>query len=1022
MKNLLLFFLLQLFTTAALFAQDRIVKGKIVDEKGEELPIVNIKVLGSNIVTVSDMGGKYQITVPSDTSTLVYTFIGMATQYERVNNRSIVNVTMEQDLQHLEEVMVVAYGTTTKEAFTGSAETIDDEVLKDRAVTSFDKALQGTTPGLMVSSSSGQPGSASTIRIRGIGSISAGSAPLYVLDGVPMTGSITDLNPNDIASVTVLKDAAAASLYGSRAANGVILITTNQGKSGETKISLNSQFGVSSRISEGYALMNSSQIYEHTWRGLYNRALNDNLSAEEAIDYAHENVEGIVGFNPFSSENPLGDDGKVINGTHVHTNTNWRDELYKNGLVNNHNLNISGGNDLTKVFFSLGYYDDTGIILSSDYTRYTSKINVSHKINDFLTAGVNSMLSYSKTNAPPNGSQGSNPVRSVEVINAASPVYNDDGTYNWDNKAVLDFNPIGLAEKDKYLYETKRGVLNSYLNVDFTKNLSFKTTLGIDNSINKGLNYYNREHGNGEGVDGRSVMSQSDNLTWNVSNLFNYNLYRENFSVTLLAGQEAAGQNISSLSSGVTGFAVDGYYDLIWGSQPSKPSSSTSEWTLVSYLGQAKFDIKDRYYFSGSIRTDGSSRFGKNHKYGVFYSIGGGWRINNENFMRDISWINHLKIRSSYGTSGNNNIGNYSFLGLYSGGADYSGFAGLTPTQLDNQDIRWEKISNFNIGFESRLIRNLTLSAEYYIRHSDGLLYSKPLSASKGFGSILTNLGAMDNKGFELAMSYDIKTNSDFYSTIGFNISTNKNTVLKLTTEKVVSGTKLIEEGASLYQFYLTEWAGVDPSNGKPLWYVNHTGENGTELPASAFKDPNGSERLVTSEYGDAERVRLGSALPTVFGGVNYSVGYKNLELSLLFSYSYGNKVYNHDYATSMHDGQAPGNNLAADALNAWTPDNIYTDVPRYVINNTDRGNEMSSRFMEDGSYIRLKNVTLAYRLPSRLCNKMGISGLRAYVSGENLWTLTSYKGFDPEMSINGVTGSNIPGVKVVSTGFNLDF
>ncbi|KXX68827.1 TonB-dependent receptor [Flammeovirga sp. SJP92] len=1022
MKNILLFFLLQLFAVTSLFAQEKIVKGKVVDEEGVELPVVNIQVLGTNIITVTDMTGNYQVTVPSDSSTLIFTFLGMANQYERVNNRSVINVTMEQNLQHLEEVMVVAYGTTSKEAFTGSAEVVDDEVLKNRAVTSFDKALQGTTPGLMVSSSSGQPGAASTVRIRGIGSLSASSSPLYVLDGVPMTGSITDINPNDIASVTVLKDAAAASLYGSRAANGVILITTNQGKSGQTKISLNSQFGVSSRISDGYQLMNSSQIYEHSWQGLYNRGLSDDMSAEQARQYAHDNVESIVGFNPFSTEAPLDQNGKVIPGTHVHTDTDWRNELYKNGLVNNHNLNVSGGNDLTKVFFSLGYYDDTGTILSSNYTRYTSKINVSHKINDFLTAGVNSMLSYSKTNAPPSGSEGANPVRSVEIINAASPVYNADGSYNWDNKAVFDFNPIGLAEKDKYLYETKRGVLNSYLKADFTKNLSFKTTLGIDNSINKGVNYYNPEHGNGAGVNGRSTMSQSDNIAWNLSNILSYNLYRENYSIEVLAGQEAAGQSISTVSSGVTDFSVDGYYDLVWGSKPTQPGSFTTQWNLVSYLGQAKIDFLDRYYLSGSIRTDGSSRFGKNNKYGVFYSFGGGWRINNENFMRDISWINHLKLRSSYGTSGNNNIGNYASLGLYGSGANYGGYAGLTPVQLENQDLSWEKITSFNVGLESRLINKLTLSAEYYIRHSDGLLFSQPLSASKGFGSILTNLGAMDNKGVELALSYDIKTGTNFYSTVGFNVSTNKNTILELTTDEIVNGTKLIEEGASLYQFYLREWAGVNPENGRPLWYVNHSGENGESMPTSAFEDPNGSGKLVTSEYNDAERVRLGTALPTIFGGLNYMVGYRNLELSVYFSFSYGNKVYNHDYASNMHDGVNPGGNLAASALNAWTPDNIHTDIPRYITNNTDRGNEMSSRYLEDGSYVRLKNVTLAYRLPKRLCEKAGLSSVRAFVSGENLWTLTNYNGFDPEMSINGVTGNNIPGVKVVSTGFNLDF
>ncbi|MEH0155164.1 TonB-dependent receptor [Limibacter armeniacum] len=1023
MKKLIGLVLLNFLFLNSLLAQEVRVEGHVHDQSGVTLPGVNITVTGSEKGTVSNIEGYYSIIVPSDTSSLIFSFIGMQTIVENVNGRSKVNVIMKDASQELESVIVVAYGTSTKEAFTGAAEVLDEKLIENRPVTSFEKALQGTTAGLMVTSGSGQPGASATVRVRGVGSLSANSAPLYVLDGIPMAGSISDLNPNDIEGITVLKDAAAASLYGSRAANGVILITTKQGKSGNTRISVNSQLGVSQRISDGYALMNSTQIYEHTWLGLYNQALLNGKSTDEAKNLAHKNVESIVGFNPFGVDAPLDNNGKLIPGTLVNTDTDWRDLVYNTGIIQNHNLNIMGGSDVTKVFFSLGYYDDSGTTLNSNFQRYTSKVNVTHKINNFLTAGINTHLSYSKTNAPPSGTEGANPVRAAEIINAASPVYNADGSYNWDNKAVFDFNPIGLAEMDKYRYETKRGIVNSYLNVAITPSLSFRTSAGIDNSNDKGLNYYNPEHGNGAGVNGRTTMSQSENLAWNISNILSYNIENDYSNLELLVGQEAIGEDYSLISAGVTGFSVPGYEDMVWGSKPESPASLTSSWNMISYLGQAKYDYQNRYFLSVSIRRDGSSRFGQNNKYGLFYSAGGGWRVTEESWMPQMSWLNNLKFRGSYGTSGNNSIGNYASLGLYGSGANYGGYSGITPVQLSNDDLSWEKISSFNIGMESRILNRIDLTVEYYQRKSDGLLFSRPLSAAKGFGSILTNLGAMVNTGYEATLSYEMIRRKNLSSTIGLNVSTNANKILSLSTDQIVSGTKLLEEGSSIYQFYMREWAGVNPDNGQPMWYVNADSDDkeGDNSQGSAFMDPLGSGREVTSEYNDAERIRLGTSLPDFFGGVNYNLTYKGLELSCYFYFSYGGKIYNLDYASNMHDGTQPGYNLAADAINAWTPNNKYTDVPRYVVNGTDRGNEMSSRFLEDASYVRLKNITLAYNLSETQSEKLHLKGLRVFVSGENLWTLTNFKGFDPEGVINGTTNNTVPGVKVITGGLKLD-
>lgn len=1005
------------------FAQSIKVEGQVNDQNGLPLPGVTIVVKGNTLGTVSNFDGHYTIDVPSVDASLVFSFIGMQTLTVPVNKRSVINVVLKEDFEELQTVMVVAYGTTTKEAYTGSAAVVDKKVIEARPVSSFEKALQGATAGLMVSSGSGQPGSEATVRIRGIGSLSAGSAPLYVLDGVPMSGSMSDINPNDIDSVTILKDAAASSLYGSRAANGVILITTKQGKSGTTKITVSSQLGVAERISKGYDLMNSTQFYEQSWMGLYNQAILEGKTVSEAQAYAHKDVKDVVGYNPFGVDNPLDNNGKLKPGTLVLTNTDWRDAVYKTGIIQNHNLNVAGGTEATKVFMSLGYFNDSGTTLQSNFKRITNKINVSHKINSFLNVGMNTNLSYSKTNAPPGGSQGANPVRSAEVINSASPIYNGDGTFAWDNKAVFDFNPVGLAALDQYLYTTKRAVLNAYLDLDISPSFKFRTTGGVDTSLDYGLNYYNPDHGNGRGVNGRSTASRSDLLSWNVSNILTYTYTKDSSLLEVLLGQEALGTDFSALSAEVTDFSVPGKPDLVWGSKPGQPGSFTSSSNMVSYLTQIKYDLDKRYYMSASARLDGSSRFGKNNKYGLFYSVGGGWNISKESWMPEWSWMNKAKLRASYGTSGNNTIGNYASLGLYGSGANYGGFPGLTPTQLANNDLSWEKIQSFNVGLDLTLFNNFDATLEYYNRNSDGLLFARPLSAGTGIGTILSNLGAMTNNGFEASFKYRLIDNDIINSSIGFNISTNVNKITRLTTKKIVSGTKLLEEGNSIYQFYMREWAGVNPDNGMPMWFVNADSDDREEntLPGSAFLDPLGSGRQVTSTFSDAERKRLGNSLPKVFGGVNYDISYKNFSLNLFLYYSVGGKVYNSDYATNMHDGTQSGNNLAVDAAKAWTPNNRYTDVPRYVKNNTDQSEQMSSRFIEDASYLRLKNINVSYQFSENICKTLKLNSLRAFVSAENLLTFTKFKGFDPEVAINGTTNNNIPGVKVVTMGLKLD-
>lgn len=1024
MKKTLLGMVFALLLFLPAVSQDFAVEGTVRDSQtGEALIGASVVLHGTTTGAITDLDGNYSLVLSSGADTLVFSYVGMQTLLIAVNGRSRIDVQLNPATEELEEVMVVAYGTVTKEAYTGSAGVVKSETIEDRPVTSFEKALQGTTAGLQVTSSSGQPGASATVRIRGIGSLSAGSSPLYVVDGVPLSGGLSDINPNDIENLTVLKDAAAASLYGSRAANGVIIVTTKQGKKGDTRISFSSQTGVSSRISKGYQLMNSSQFYEHSWMGLYNQALLDGDLLEDARNFANDNVLEIVGFNPFAVDQPLDEKGKVIPGTAVLTDTDWRDLVYKTGFIQDYNLNVSGGNQDTRVFFSMGYFKDNGTTIGSDYQRFSGKLNATHKVNNFLTAGMSSHFSYANTNAPPAGSEHANPVRSAEVINAATPLMNPDGSYNWDNTAVFDFNPVALSEMDIYAYKGKRALLSSFLDFQLLPSLKFKTTGAIDYSDDDGLNHYNPYHGNGAGVNGRSTMSASNNMAWNISNILSWDRQGDLSRTEVLIGQEAHGERFSVLSAGVTDFSVAGKPDLVWGAEPETPSSSYSEWRMISYLGQARYSYDGRYYASASLRTDGSSRFGEDNKYGLFYSLGASWRITQESWFPSTNWVNSLKLRSSYGISGNNNIGNYASLDLYSSGANYGGHPGLAPAQPGNPALSWEKNTSLNLAMEFRLLKHLNGTFEYYHREADGLLYALPLSSGKGFGSIMTNLGAMQNQGLELTMDYDIIRKEGMNWSLGFNISRNRNEILNLSTDKINSGTKLLEVGGSMYQFYLKEWAGVNPDNGMPMWYTNAGSDDVDEStePASSIEDPLGTGRYVTSEYNDAERVRLGTSLPDLYGGVNSMFNYGNFDLSFYFYFSIGGKVYNGDYATNMHDGYSPGYNLSTDALEAWTPDNKYTDVPRYVINSQDMGNQMSSRFLEDASYLRLKNISISYRIPDHILNKVKAKGMKVSLSAENIWTLSKFKGFDPEGALSGTTGSSIPGVKVVSLGLKLD-
>ncbi|PWJ44670.1 SusC/RagA family TonB-linked outer membrane protein [Sediminitomix flava] len=1013
-------------------AQSFIVKGKVTDAATQEsLPGVNVLIKGTTSGTATNLDGEYAIEVQDENTVLIYSFIGMLEKEVSVGNQTIINVTLESDSQELDEVMVVAYGETTKESFTGSAGVVDGATLEKRPLASATQALQGAMSGLKVTGSSGQPGAEPTVRIRGIGSMSAGSSPLYVVDGVVLNGGISDLNPNDIASTTVLKDASAAALYGSRAANGVIIITTKKGTEGSTKISFDAATGISQIANTGYDLMNSAQYYKQTWVGLYNSAFFDEstpVTHTEAMDYANLNVEARSGWNPYApySDDPynpyIGFNAETWSpeldpNAQLLVDEDWRNAVYQTGLTQNYNLSISKGTASGSMLVSAGYFNEKGVVIGTDFERFTFRFNGNERMNSWLNMGVNTSFTYSIGNGVPSGGEAANPVRSAELFNPATPIKLPNGDYNYENQVSLDFNPVGLAEKDIYRSWSKRAIVNGFAEISLPANIKFRSTNGVDYTDVDNLEYANPLHGNGVSVNGRGTSIASSVYTLNTTNLFTWNKNIGEGFLDVMAGQEANKWESKSVTAVATDYAFDGNPELSGAANPQTTSTGASLGSMVSFFSRVNYEYKGKYNVSASVRSDGSSNFSEGNKWGTFGSVGLGWRISEENFMSSVEWVNFLKLRTSFGTSGNQSFGAYSSLPMYGLGANYGGMPGMVPAGLENKDLRWEKNEALDVGLDFTIFKNISGVIGYYYRKSDDLLYSVPKSPTTGFSSLFQNAGEIVNQGLEFELNtINIQTQNFTWAT-NFNITRNRNEVTALADgqDQVIGGTQIMKPGSDRYQFYLREWAGVNPDTGQPMWYTNS--ESSLE---SGYEDPLGSGREVTSNYNDAERVMSGSALPKFYGGITNSFTYKNFDLSFLLYYNYGNKIYNSDYAQNMHDGSNPGANLATDALDAWTPSNRYTDVPRYITNNTDLGNQTSTRFLEDGSYLKLQNVTLGYTLPLHISKKMRMQNLRVYMVGENLLTWTAYKGFDPEVGISGGTSQSIPGVSKLTFGVNV--
>jgi TonB-linked SusC/RagA family outer membrane protein len=1031
MRKILQSFILLLFVATTSLAQQRIITGTITgSDDGNPIPGVTIRVANTKTGVQSAGNGTYSIALTAGAATLQFSSIGYETKTVTVGTANTLNIVLSPNANNLDDVIVVAYGTAKKESFTGSASVVKAGVIADRPITSFEKALQGAASGVTVSSVSGQPGAASTVRIRGVGSISASSTPLYVIDGVVITTGdlsqvatttdvLSSLNPNDIESVTVLKDAAASSIYGSRAANGVILVTTKKGLNGATKFNASITAGYQSIAVKKHETLDASQYYKLYFDSYYNTNIAAGQTAAAAATAANASTIRTLAVNPYNTTTPLGAGGTLNPGAALYYDTDWRDAVLDRGVTKDVNVSAQGGNEKTKFFISGGYFDQKGIVLASDFTRYSSKINISNQVNKWMNFGVNTSLSYTEQNTPAGSGGGANPVRFSDLVSnvyslyqrnaSGQPVVDASGNnvYNYVNPIANDFNPVGLAEKDTYLTKTARALVNPYVEVSFLKDFKARSSFSADYINNRESLFYNTEHGNGANVKGRAARYTVQTMTLQITNTLNWSHRFGLHNVSALIGQEAYKDHYDNISTAKTGFPFAGVEELIAGSTPVTASSYYTDSRLSSLFSRVNYDYNNRYYFTGSVRRDGSSVFGADTKFGTFYALGASWRLTQENFLKDVSWLSELKLKASYGTSGNNRIDRYASQGLYALGSNYEGLPGITYSQLANADLRWESSKQTDIGVEFSLLKGrINGDVSYYNRGSEGLLYSQPLSFTTGFASITNNLASIYNRGFDFSLNGDAIRTDNFSWNVSWNLTTTKNKIKSILNGQQINGTKILKEGGDVYQFYLREYAGVDPADGAPLWYVTNT--DGT--------------KTTTKTYNSSTRYASGSSLPKFTGGLTNSFTYKQFDLSLFLFYSQGGKIYDSLYQSLMHGGNVSGQQLSVDVYNSWKNPGDITDVPKFAPVNTALGNSQSTRFLFDGSYIRVKNIQLGYNLNQEWAKKAGLSTARLFVLAENPFTFAKHKGMDPETDITGLNDSDVPNIKSISLGLKLGF
>ncbi|GAA4293391.1 SusC/RagA family TonB-linked outer membrane protein [Aestuariibaculum suncheonense] len=1032
--------LLLAFVVHLSYAQEKTISGIVSDDSGLALPGATVVVKGTTSGTSTDFDGKYAIKA-NQGSVLVFSFVGYTTQEITVGASNSINVTMKEDAAALEEVVVVAFGTTTKEAFTGSASVVEAESLELRPLTSPIAAIEGNATGVQFLSGSGSPGSSPSIVIRGVGTLNGDTDPLFIVDGVSFQGGLSTLNQDDIESITVLKDAASTSLYGSRAANGVVIITTKKGKkSSGITVNATSQFGVITKAIDEYDTVSPGEYYELMWQSYKNSLGGDAAAATQAS----ATIFNRLGRNPFDVPNDqiVGTDGKLNpNANLIARDLNWYDALERTGSRQNHSINVSGGGENHSVFFSASNLSEKGYVIESGYDRTTGRLSGSFNATKWLSMGGNINFSSEKfKGSPSRGSSIANvfgfaknmgSIYSPYLLDPSTGDYIRDeaGNIRWDRGESI--SSLGISSRPTSVGRNalEEAILNEELtkrnNYGFRYNADFTIIEGLKVSLIYGQDIqdsYNKSYENAEVGDGAPNARFEDTrfrrTVENFNQLITYNKSFGNHNFDLTLGHENFDRNYTENSAFKSTETISGIYELDNFSVVLDASGSSTDYKLEGFLGRLNYNFNNKYYLSASARRDGSSVF-TNNKWGTFYSLGGSWRISQEGFMKDVSFINNLKLRGSYGEVGNDQLGNYYISQPLYAIYPNAGTPGLRWDTTGNAELQWETSSSWDIALEFGLFNNrLTGAFEFYKKVSSDLLYNVPIPPSEGQVEAPDNVGDLYNQGFEIGLNGLIVDSKNFEWNLGINASTLKNEITYLPSP-FIDGSKRWEEGRSRFDFFLYDYAGVDPSNGDALYYKYEEIDGKVGIPVL---NENGTH-ATTNSWSEAGKGYVGaSAVPDLIGSITNNFSFGNIDLNFLFTYQIGGDILDYGYADMMHEG-AYGESLHPDALNAWKNPGDITNVPRMENSNTNLAQRLSSRWLTDASYLALRNVNLAYNLSSSTAEQIGVDKLRLFVTGENLLMFAKRTGLNPQYNLAGTPeGNDYNPNRVISIGVNVAF
>lgn len=1011
MRKLSTLFLCLVLTALQLHAQNRTITGKITDSDGKAVNGASVQVKGTKVGVTANQDGEFSISVPSTAKILIISSVGLLEQEIKITTQSVLNVRLQPNDKSLEEVVVVGYQSVKRRDLNGAIAVVGSKDLAQKPISNFTQLLQGKSAGLQVVGQSGQPGRSGYLRLRGTGSINASNEPLIIIDGNPVSSSAFGLlNPNDIENVTILKDASAAAIYGSRAGNGVIVVTTKNGKTGKAQIRYSYQRGfVSLQELPNIRLMNSQEKLRFEFEAGLTNPIIDSMIRNRIT--SNQFPAGSNLLNITSSQRQGLWDLAESRGA-----GDWRNFYLQDGSTESHEVVVSGASEKIKYFFSVNKFDETGIVYKNFRDRIGARINVEYKANDWLTTGINVATTYAKEYQTRELFNSQAPWTGYFLTNPYEPVYLPNGNYNL---TFQGFSPLEGQDNNTFFNNNIATFATGFVEGKFLKHLTIKSlvalnynTLMSESYLKPGSNLaailgYNSKTDAGN-QDLNSVYTNT--ATWNQS-------IKSKHNILALAGQEFTKRNFYSYLLEGRGFPTASVNTIDNAASAQRASTSRSQFSIISYFGSLGYDYNKTYGLKLSARRDGSSRFGTNNRFANFWAASTWWNLRNENFISKFEFVSDLKLRASIGTAGNVPDQFYGSLGTYALNVNYNNIPAAVPAQLANPDLTWEKNKNWDIGLDFGFLNNrITGTVDYYNRETNDLLFPSPVSLATGFSSLLKNIGSLTNKGYEISISADVISRKDFKWTVSANYTNNKNTVKSLVSDNIPSGNSRLKVGEPLNTFFLVRWAGINPANGKNQYLK--------------------ADGTITETYSASDAVLLEgkSPLPIYFGSVSTSLTYKGFDLSMQFYYTGGNYTYNSQYQNNLADGGGASVGLRPNytaAFNYWRKAGDIAQFPS-LTDPTQKVNLTSDRYLEKADYLMLRDVVLSYNFPVEIISKIKLSGIRFYVQGTNLWLNTKFNGI-PEIGFSNRENGNpiqpgfsnlyaYPSSKAITVGVDIRF